>query len=307
MAEASMAVMPNRTVAAAVAIGVFAVLIGYIDNYVRVIAEEIGLWQFQALRSAMMVPMLALAVPLLRMRLRPVSARAVLARSLVHATGMLMYFGALAFLPVAQAAAGLFSAPFFVLLIQRVFYGQRISAVSVLAVALGFAGILLVLGPVAGGTFGPASLMPVAGGAFYAMGNVATRAWCSRESVVTLTAGYMAALGVMGLAGMAVLAVLAPEAAAGADGFLTRGAVWPSAGVWFWVAVQAAGSLVGVGLLVRGYQLTQASQASVFEYSVLPAAAVWSWLLWGQVPGLAALVGMGVIVAAGVLIALRGR
>ncbi|MDP2062005.1 MAG: DMT family transporter [Phaeovulum sp.] len=307
MAEAGVVEVPNRAIAAAVMIGVFALIIGYIDNYVRVIAAEIGLWQFQALRSALMVPMLVVAVPLMRLRLRPVAPRAVLARSLVHATGMLLYFGALAFLPVAQVAAGLFSAPFFVLLIQRLAYGQPISPVSALSVALGFVGILLVLGPGAGGSIGLASLMPVAGGAFYAMGNIATRAWCPRESVATLTAGYMAALGLMGLAGMAVLALLAPEAAAGADGFLTRSAAWPSAQVWFWVAVQSAGSLIGVGLLVRGYQLTEARQASVFEYSVLPAAALWGWLLWGQVPGPAAAAGMALIVAAGVLIALRGR
>jgi len=307
MAEASVTAAPNRTAEAALMIGVFALIIGYIDNYVRVIAGEIGLWQFQALRTGLMVPMLLLAVPLIGLRLRPVRPRAVLARSLVHATGMLFYFGALGFLPVAQVAAGLFSAPFFVLLIQRLFYGRRITPIAALAAALGFAGILLVLGPGAAGEVGFASILPVAGGAFYAMGNVATREWCGRESVATLTAGYMAALGLMGLAGMAILAWLAPEAAPGADGFLLRGAAWPSAEVWFWVAVQAAGSLVGVGLLVRGYQLTAASQASVFEYSVLPAAALWGWLLWGQVPGLAALAGMALIVAAGVLIAMRGR
>jgi drug/metabolite transporter (DMT)-like permease len=307
MAQASAVAWQNRTVAAAAMIGAFALIIGYIDNYVRVIAEEIGLWQFQALRSALMIPLLVAAVPLLGLRLRPVAPRAVLARSLVHAIGMLLYFGALAFLPVAQAVAGLFSAPFFVLLIQRVFYRQRISPFSVAAVALGFLGILLVLGPGAAGGFGPASLLPVAGGAFYALGNIATRAWCARESVATLTVGYMAALGLIGLVGMTAMALLAPEAAAGAEGFLLRGAAWPSATVWFWVAVQSAGSLLGVGLLVRGYQLTEASQASVFEYSVLPAAALWGWLLWGQVPGVAAAAGMGLIVAAGVLIALRRR
>lgn len=307
MVEAGVMTVPNRTAAAAMMIGTFAVIIGYIDNYVRVIAGEIGLWEFHLLRSLMIVPMLAVLVPLLRLRLWPVAPLAVLARSLVHATGMLLYFGALAFLPVAQVAAGLFSAPFFVLLIQRVVYGQPISQVSLAAVALGFGGILLVLGPGAAGEIGLASLLPVAGGAFYAMGNIATRAWCPRESVATLTAGYMAILGLMGLIGMVVLAVLAPEAAAGADGFLTRGAAWPSAEVWFWVVVQAAGSLIGVGLLVRGYQLTQASQASVFEYSVLPAAALWGWLLWGQVPSLAAIAGMALIISAGVLIALRWR
>jgi drug/metabolite transporter (DMT)-like permease len=298
---------PERTLAAAVAIAAFAVIIGYIDNYVRVIAAEVGLWQFHAMRTLVSVPMLLLAVPLMRLRLRPVSGRAVLARSLVHATGMMLYFAALAFLPVAQVVAGLFSAPIFVLLISWLVYRQRIELVNVLAVALGFVGILLVLGPAEGTRFGFAALLPVLGGAFYALGNIATREWCPRESVATLTSAYMLALGVFGLIGMGVLSVLRPEAAAGTAGFVLRGAVWPSAGVLFWVAVQALGSLVGVGLLVRGYQLTRASLASVFEYSVLPMAALWGWLIWGEVPGVAALAGMGLIFAAGLLIASRSR
>lgn len=298
---------PERTLAAALVIAAFAVVIGYIDNYVRVIAAEIGLWQFHALRTLISVPMMALAVVLMRLRLRPVSFRAVLARSLVHATAMMLYFAALAFLPVAQVAAGLFTAPFFVLLISRLVYKQRIEPFNVLAVALGFAGILLVLGPAEGTSFGFAGLLPVLGGAFYALGNIATREWCGRESVATLTAAYMLALGAFGLVGMGVLAVLHPDAAAGTDGFVLRGAVWPSAGVLFWVVVQALGSLVGVGLLVRGYQLTRASLASVFEYTLLPAAALWGWLIWGEVPSVLAVAGMGLIFAAGLLIAARAR
>ena len=50
---------------------------------------------------------------------------------------MLIYFGALAFLPVALVAAGLFTAPIFVLLIPRFAYGQPIGPVQVLAVAVG--------------------------------------------------------------------------------------------------------------------------------------------------------------------------
>ena len=43
---------------------------------------------------------------MLKLRLRPVRLRAVVARSVIHGTAMVIYFGALAFLPVAQVAAG---------------------------------------------------------------------------------------------------------------------------------------------------------------------------------------------------------
>ncbi|MEM1506541.1 EamA family transporter, partial [Domibacillus sp. 8LH] len=81
------------------------------------------------------------------LRLRPVDRRAGAARPAIHCTAMLVYFGALALLPVAQVAAGLFTAPIFVLVISRFVYGERIGPVRVLAVLTGFAGVLLVLGP----------------------------------------------------------------------------------------------------------------------------------------------------------------
>lgn len=297
----------DQTTAAAAAIAGYALIIGFTDNYVRVIAAEIGLWQFHATRTAFVVAILLVAVPLFGLRLRPVSPGAVLARSAVHATAMVIYFGALGFLPVAQVAAGLFTAPLFVLLIGWAVYGQPISPLQIVAVATGFAGIVLVLGPAAGAGLGPASVLPVLAGFFYALGNLATRQWCGRESAETLTTGFFLMLGVFGLIGLALLSLFPQPVPPGGAGFILRGPVWPSGSVLFWVFVQALGSLVGVGLMVKGYQMTEASRASVFEYIVLPAAALWGWLIWSEVPGPAALVGMGLIFAAGLMIAARGR
>ena len=71
--------------------------------------------------------------------------------------------------------------------------------------------------------------------------------------------------------------------------------------------MQAAGSLVAVTLLTKGYQLTQASLASVFEYSVLGFSALFGWLVAGQATGPWGLLGLGLIAVAGSLIALRAR
>lgn len=294
----------DRTAAAFGLIVIYAMVIGFTDNFVQTIAQNHGLWQFHAMRSVMALVLVAGAVAALGLRAWPRSFRAVAARSMVHGTAMVIYFGALAFLPVAIVAAGLFTAPIWVLLIERFAYGRTIPPVSLAAVALGFAGVVLVLGPsaMAGATL--AAVLPVAAGVMYAMGNIATREWCAGESALTLTAGFFAALGVIGVAGMGVLALLPLPVPPGPQGFIPRGWVWPDATFLFWTFVQAAGSLCGVGCAVRAYQLARANRVAVMEYVILPASAFWTWVLWNDAPPVPAVAGMALIVAAGVLIAM---
>ncbi len=293
-------------VAAGLILG-YAMIIGFIDNYVRFIAEEAGLWQFHATRMVMAVGVLVmLAVPL-GLRLRPINRRAVLARSVLHATAMLIYFGALAFLPVAIVAAGQFTAPMFVLLISALIYGEKIGPVRIVAVLLGFAGVILLLGPEAMRGASLPALLPVLTGALYAMSNVATRKWCAGESAETLVGGFFLALGVIGVIGMLALWWFPMDVPAGVKGFLQRGPIWPSGQFYFWTFVQAAGSLLAVGMMVRAYQLADATRVSVFEYMILPAAAFWGWLIWGQVLTVTALVGMGMIIGAGLIITIGTR
>ncbi len=298
---------PDRTLTATALICGYALIIGFTDNFVRVIAAEVGLWQFHATRTVMALALLGLMVPVLRLRLHPVRPGAVLARSAIHGMAMLIYFGALAFLPVAIVAAGLFTAPIFVLLISRFAFGQSIGPVRILAVIVGFAGVVLVQGPQAMTGASLAAVLPVLAGALYALGNIATREWCSEESAETLLAGFFAALGVFGVIGIGVLALWPQDVASGTDGFLLRGPVLPSLAFLGWTFVQAAGSLLGVGMAIRAYQLTEASRASVIEYVILPASALWSWVIWGEVLSLPAVAGMVLIVAAGAMIALRAQ
>ena len=297
----------DRTLAAAGFILVYASIIGFTDNFVKVIASEAGLWQFHFTRTCMALILLGVAAAVMGWRLRPVNARAVAARSAIHGLAMVIYFGALAFLPVALVAAGLFTAPIFVLLISRFAYGHPIGPVRILAVAIGFLGVVLVLGPEAMSGASVAALLPVLAGAMYATGNIATREWCPEETAQTLLGGFFLALGVIGLIGMVVLALWPIAVPAGSDGFLQRGAVWPSTPFYFWTFVQAAGSLLGVGLMIRAYQITDAGRASVLEYLILPASAIWSYFIWGETLSLQAIGGMALIVLAGSIIALRAK
>jgi drug/metabolite transporter (DMT)-like permease len=285
----------------------FAVVIGFTDNFVRVIAVEAGLWQFHLIRTVMVIGCLALVARPLGLRLRPKRWGPVVVRSALHGVALMIYFGSLAFLPVAQVAAGLFTAPIFVLLISRFVFGHHIGIIRVLAVAVGFAGVALVLGGEAIAGLSVPALMPIVAGAFYAMGNIATREWCALESTETLTLGFFAGIGLLGGVGVIVLTVFPAEVPAGAAGFLARGWVWPSAAFYGWTFVQAAGSLIGVAMLMRAYQIAEASRVSVFEYLALPLAAFWGWVLWAENLGLSAALGMLLIALAGAMIALRAH
>lgn len=305
MTELSLA-PPNRPLAAAGMVLIAGTLIGFTDNFVQLLAEDAGLWQFHFVRSLMALPFLALIGRLSGQRLLPRRWVAVAARSLLMSASMMVYFGCLAFLPVATVSAALFTAPIFVLIIVRLVYGEAFGPWRVLAVALGFLGIVLMLHPSAG-TIRPVAVVPVAAAALYAMSNVATRAWCGGESATALTIGFFAAMLFWGALGIGVLALWPQAVPAGADGFVLRGWVTPSALFWQVTAMQAVGSLLGVLCLARAYQLAAASQVAIFEYQLLIASAIWGALLWNQRFAPGELAGMAAIVGAGVIVAWRAR
>ncbi len=280
--------------------------IGLIDNFIRLIAAEGGLWEFHLLRSLMALPMIAALAGLFGWRLRPVRLGPVLARSLFNSGSMLLYFGCLSLLPIGQVVAGLFTAPIFILLISAAFYGARIKPMQGLAVALGFVGILLILRLDAGG-LSLLSVVPVVSGLLYAIGNIATREWCQGENALTLLFGFFTFMLVWGALGLGLLALFPLAVPPGADGFVLRGWVPPSAIFLLVTLVQAIGSIIGVGLIIRAYQIAQASRVAVFENTLLVFAAVWAWLIWGEALGLVAMVGMIAVGIAGVLIALPER
>ena len=307
MATIPMTAAADRTLAAAAAILGYAIIIGFTDNFVRVIAADAGLWQFHALRGVMAMAILGVAARPLGLRLAPRNLRAVAGRSLIHGCAMLIYFGCLAFLPVATVAAGLFTAPIFVLLISRFAFGHPVGPYRIAAVLIGFLGVILVLGPASGERIGAATVLPVAAGALYALGNLATREWCAGETAETLLAGFFVTLGLFGLIGMAVLALWPVPVPEGAAGFVLRGATVPTGRFLIWTFVQAAGSLIGVGLMIRAYQIAAASRVAIFEYVILPASALWSYLLWAELVSPRAALGMGLIFLAGLIIVLRRR
>jgi drug/metabolite transporter (DMT)-like permease len=274
--------------------------LGLTDNFVAIVSDASSLWQFHLVRGVMVLGGMGIMAALGFGVILPNRLLPALARSVFLSASMLIYFGCVAILPIGVVVAGLFTSPLFVALIASYVQGKPIGTLHKGAIALGFLGALMVIRPDPG-HLELVAFLPVLAGLLYAIGAVATRAWCEGEPTLALGAVFFAVLSLMGAVGCLIL----PATGQGAAGFATRGWMPLDAGLVFWLAVQAMGGLVGMLCLFRGYQIGEASRVAVFEYSLLIFASGWAWYLWGQVVPPLGLAGMALIVASGAVIALR--
>jgi len=279
-------------------------ILGFTDNFIVFIAEIMSLWQFQFIRAVIALPLIVCIAYLLKITIRPKRPWAVALRSLFLTIAMIFYFWSLAFIPMAQALAGLFTSPIFILIISGLIFRQSISFIQIVAVFIGFIGIIFVVDTeFTELTF--FSFLPVFGGLFYAMAAVATREFCEGETTLALLASIMIMQGFVGMCALYIITWIAPEVPNGAAGFILREWVWNINSVMPWITLQAVGAILGIGLIFRAYQIGQASQVAVFEYSALIFGPFFAWVLIGQQVNLMQLLGILLIAIAGSLIALR--
>ena len=282
-------------------------IIGLIDNFIPVIAQHSGLWQFHALRSLIAVAILTFIIRARGRSVIPKKKLAVFIRSTIIAMSMLLYFGSLVLMPIAEAGAGLFTAPIFVLLFSALLFKTSIGIWRILAVALGFIGVLLVLKPDPS-NFDLFLLFPVAAGFFYGLGQTITRHWCAHEDTLVVLLFFFIVIGLVGLVGITILAIIpVPSEWLEIAPFFVRGPETPTGSFVFWTLIQAVGSVVAVAGLIRGYQIAEPTFVGVFEYSFLLFAGIWGYVIWGDIPDALALAGICLIMAAGAVITIRSR
>lgn len=280
------------------------------DNFVPLVSDLIGLGQFQAVRCvAALAVVLALAWATGGLgRIRPTNPRGVLVRSLFNVIALMLYFAALPTVPIAQAAAGIFTSPVWVAILSGLFFGAPVGPRRAAGVVVGFAGVLLVL-QVGAAEVRPMALLGVAAGFFYALNVIWTRRHCAAETALCIAfwnfVAYFLAGVVFVLAGPLVggLFVEVPADLV----FMLRG--WEpmslaTVAITFGIGITA---ILSSALLAEGYRTGESSVASLFDFSFLLWAPVVAFLLWGQTVTWLQALGMGLIVVAGVLAIWSGK
>ena len=279
-------------------------IFGFSDNLTLLVSDQVGVGQFHFSRSLFAMIMVALLGRLWGLAVVPRYWKPVLARTAFMVTSMLLYFGVMPMMPIAEAGAGLFTSPIFVLLFSSILFKERIGWRRIFAVIIGSAGVLLVLRP-GGAGFTVYHLLPVVAGASYAMGSLITYRHLREESPLAILMSFIVSIGIVGAFATTGLTLFPAS-----DGLRQQApflfSSWQSVeGIfWVWIAVIAAGASVALSLMTRAYQLTKTSYAAIYEYAYLLSVGCFGWLFWDIIPDMPSIAGIALIIMAGVVIAL---
>lgn len=285
-------------------IAVAAFTLSFGDALVRIASAQLSIWQLIVLRSLVAVPvLLALMRRYARGAILPKQWLWVSCRSALMVAMWLSVYAAVTQLPLPTVSAALYTAPLWITLISALGPGRRLMLSEAGAVALGFIGVMCLLRP---GTslFSPLLWLPLAGALCYALAAVITATRCREESPLVLSLALNAAFLIIG-ALMLALFVAWPQAPAWADTapFLISGwrAIEPSA------VVSVAGLIAGLASIIiianvamaRAYQIGPAPVIAAGDYSYLVFSGLWSLVLFDEMPTPLALLGIVLIIVAG--------
>ena len=212
-----------------------------------------------------------------------------LVRSLLLLVSTSLFFTALRYVPLADATAVSFTSPFMVALLAGWLLRERVSGVHWLAIALGFAGALLVIRP-GMGTVNPYLFLVGGNAACYAGYQVLTRrvaAYDRPETSVTYDA----------LAGTVLLSAIVPF-------------FWQTpAAAAHWLLLAVIGLLGGLGHYcgARALVAIPASTLAPLYYVQLISAAALGYLVFGDVPNNWTLAGVAVVISSGLYLLYRER
>ncbi len=198
-------------------------------------------------------------------------------------------FTALQFLQLDQTVSIMFSAPFFVAVFAGPMLGEWVGARHWVAITAGFAGILLVAQPGAGGIH-PAALLSLAAALCYALYSITTRILAKTDSTPT-TLFYSALVG-------SVAASLPLP-------FLWETPTEPLV----YGAMLELGLIAGGGhlLLIMAHRRAPAATLAPYLYIQIVAMIALGWLLFDQVPSRWTLAGAAIVVASGIYLLLHER
>jgi S-adenosylmethionine uptake transporter len=228
-----------------------------------------------------------------------------LTRGFLIVIANLTYFLALAAMPLADTMALFFVAPLFITLLSAFFLKEHVGVRRWTGVIVGLIGMLVMIGPT-GDSFRLVALLPLAAAACYASMQMLTRVMAATDRATAMAfyiqISFLLVSGTLGL-------LIGDGRYAGSNDptleFLLRAWHWPD--LQSFGLMVLSGVCVGIGgyLISQAYRLSQASMVAPFEYSALPWGVAVGFFIWGDIPTLSTLIGIGLIVSGGLYVLRR--
>ncbi len=213
----------------------------------------------------------------------------VVLRAVLEGVISLLFLSAINGLPIGNYTAIMLSSPLMITALAVVVLGHQVGWHRWAAIAVGFVGVLLVAQPSASG-FSSAAWLAIACAMLVAVRDIVTRFVPATmpSMVVTLMTSLVTTLIGAGMAGIEGITRPSPYA--------------------LMLVVLAALAISGANLgLIMGSRKADIGAIAPLRYIGMPLALVSGWLVWSNIPNVAAMVGITCIIGSGLYALHRER
>jgi drug/metabolite transporter (DMT)-like permease len=211
-------------------------------------------------------------------------------RSLAGTASMFCWFTALTLIPLADFTAISFTAPLFLTVLAMLFLGERIHAYRWTALAIGFVGVLITIGPHL--TFGGSSyglLVAFGAAVFSALAMVTLRSMSGSGGEHPLAITFYFSLTTVLVSAVTALA----------------GWPMPTLEQWALIGVAALLGTFGQLLMTMSYRYAEASTLAPLDYTNLVLAIALGYYIFAEVPHWSMWIGAPLVILAGLIILWR--
>jgi drug/metabolite transporter (DMT)-like permease len=253
----------------------------------RTLTAELDVFQVMEMRSVigffMLLPLVYAAGGLDAMRTRRPLIH--IGRNVAHYAGQFAWLLALGMIPLAELVSIEFTTPFWTAVLAVIFLGERMNARKVGAVALGFAGVAVIVRPGLSG-IETGHLVMLAGAVGFGISAVTVKLMTRTESVVRIIFWMLIIQSVIGL--------------------IPAIRVWqnPPAELWPAILVISFTGAFAHYCLARALTHGEATVVMPMDFLRLPVMALVGWLVYSEQLDAYAAVG-AVLILAGNLLTLR--
>ena len=276
-------------------------IFGFADNLTLLVSDEVSVGQFHFSRSLSAIIIVIMFAYFSNTYLVIKNWTAIIFRTFFNVISMILYFSVIPMMPIAEAGAGLFTSPIFVLIFSFLFLKENITLKQIFAFSLGILGVYLIVG----GNLQPTiyHFFPILAGATYAVGAIITNKYLQEEEPLSILLCFLFSIGLIGLIISLFFTYYPVDVTISEKApFIYR--PWQGQNLYFWIIMFFLGffSSVAIYLIIKAYQLSKPTYAAIYEYTYLISAGFFSWLFWGIVPNFYGFIGIFSIIIAGTLI-----
>ncbi len=249
-----------------------------LNTLLRVLSQQLHPLQAQFLRYLMAVLVMLPWVARAGVRAYwPTKVMGQFTRGGVHALGLVCWFLALPHISLAATTAIGFTTPLFVMVGAYLFLSETMRWERWVAAAIGFGGVLVVVGSGLTGSGGFFNLLMLASSPLFAVSYLLTKALTRHDSAPVIVLWQAISISVLSLP-MAIW-------------------YWQAPSMWQWAGFLVAGMLGVVGhyCLTRSFATTDISATQSVKFLDLVWATALGWLVFSELPNSTTLIGGAII------------